>query len=169
MRPDWNAIFRYEPDGKLWYREQVTGPGRHRNMDKPVGSYDKDGYLQSSVTVDHKLFSYRLHIMIWEMHYGPVTPGMDIDHKNNIRDDNRIENLQELTKGDNIKKQVIRKNNKTGYRGVSFYKPYKKFRARIGNKKKYIFLGYFNTAEEAHEARRAAELHYYGSKLMLAQ
>ena len=169
MRPDWNAIFRYEPDGKLWHREQRTGRGGRRKMDKPIGSYDKDGYLQSSVTVDHKLFSYRLHIMIWEMHYGPVTPGMEIDHKNNIRDDNRIENLQELTNGDNSKKQLLRKDSKTGYRGVSFYKPCKKFRARIGNKKKYIFLGYFNTAEEAYEARKIAELHYYGSNLMVSQ
>lgn len=169
MRPDWNAIFRYEPDGKLWYREQITGPGRPRNMNKPVGSYDKDGYLQSSVTVDHKLFSYRLHIMIWEMHYGPVTPGMDIDHKNNIRDDNRIENLQELTSGDNIKKQVIRKNNKTGYKGVSFNKKNNNFQSYICVNYKNIHLGCFDTAEEAYEARKAAELHYYGSKLMVAQ
>lgn len=27
----------------------------------------------------------------------------------------------------------------------------------------------FDTAEEAYEVRRAAELHYYGSKLMVAQ
>jgi hypothetical protein len=138
-------------------------------MNKPVGSYDKDGYLHSSVTVGLKRFFRLVHVVIWEMHYGPVTPGMEIDHKNNIRDDNRIENLQELTHGDNITKQMIRKNNKTGYRGVSFYKRYKKFVARIDVNYKRIHLGYFDTAEEAYEARKIAELHYYGSKLMVSQ
>jgi hypothetical protein len=138
-------------------------------MDKPIGSYDKDGYLQSSVTVDHKLFNYRLHIMIWEMHYGPVNPGVEIDHKNNIRDDNRIENLQELTRGDNVTKQVIRKNNKTGYRGVKAIKKHNNFQAYICINYKQIHLGCFDTAEEAYEARKAAELHYYSSNLMVSQ
>ena len=165
MRPDWHAIFRYEPDGKLWYREQRTGPGGRRNMDKPVGCYETDGYLHFKF----KSKAYRVHLVIWEMHYGPVTPGMQVDHKNNIRNDNRIENLQELTRGDNNIKKVVAKNNKTGYRGVHFHKKYNKFETSIQVKYKRIYLGTFDTAEEANEVRRAAELHYYGSKLMVAQ
>jgi hypothetical protein len=34
---------------------------------------------------------------------------------------------------------------------------------------KKINLGTFDTAEEAYEARKLAELNYYGSKLMVAQ
>ena len=165
MRPDLNAIFRYEPDGTLWYREQLKGRGRRRNMDKPIGGYDKDGYLAFTCMGKH----YRVHRVVWEMHYGPVTTGMEIDHKNNIRDDNRIENLQELIHGDNTKKALIRKNSKTGYRGVNFKVGLKKFRARITVNRKEIFLGCFDTAEEAYEARKAAELHYYGSNLMVSQ
>ena len=164
MRPDWNAIFRYEPDGKLWYKEQLTGPGGRRKMDKPVGSFNGKGRLQFGF----KGKSYEVHKVIWEMHYGPVTTGMQIDHKNNMPNDNRIENLQELTHGDNTKKQVIAKNNKTGYKGVSFYKKRKNFQARIHVNGKSKFLGYFDTAEEAYEARKIAELHYYGSNLMVA-
>jgi hypothetical protein len=134
-------------------------------MYKPVGSYDEKGYLK--VKVKGKM--YKVHRVIWEMHYGPVTTGMEIDHKNNIRDDNRIENLQELIHGDNTKKALICKNNTTGYRGVSFFKSNKKFRARINVNGKSKFLGHFDTAEEAHEVRKIAELHYYGSKLMVSQ
>ena len=169
MRPDWNAIFRYEPDGKLWHREQITGRGRLRNMDKPVGCHTDKGYLRFGLKFGLKNFFALVHVVIWEMHYGPVTPGMEIDHKNNIRDDNRIENLQELTHGDNSKKQLISKNNKTGYKGVFFNKTNNNFKAYIYVNYKKIHLGTFDTAEEAYEARKIAELHYYGSKLMVAQ
>ena len=164
MRPDWHAILRYEPDGSLWWREQ-TRRGHPRNMNRPVGCFGSTKYLHFKF----KGKMYTAHRVVWEMHYGPVTPGMSVDHKNNIRKDNRIENLQELTEGDNNKKQLRAKNNKTGYRGVVFYKNHKKFRATITNNGKNKHLGYFDTAEEAYEARKAAELHYYGSKLMVSQ
>jgi hypothetical protein len=133
-------------------------------MDKPVGYMNGNGYL--GFKFKSKL--YYLHVIIWEMHYGPVTPGMQVDHKNNVRKDNKIENLQELTNGDNAKKQLISKNNKTGYKGVSFNKKNNNFKAYINLNYKQIHLGYFDTAEEANEVRRAAELHYYGSNLMVA-
>ena len=165
MRPDWNAIFRYEPDGTIWYREQITGRGRPRNMNKPVGSFNGTGRLHFGF----KGKFYEVHKVIWEMHYGSVTPGMEIDHKNNMPNDNRIENLQELTHGDNSKKQLISKNNKTGYKGVSFHKRDNQFQSYICVNYKTIHLGYFDTAEEAYEARKIAELHYYGSNLMVSQ
>lgn len=164
-RPDWNEIFRYEPDGTLWHKEQTTGRNGRRKMYKPVGYITRGRYLR----FEFKGKSYAVHIVIWEMHYGPVTPGMEIDHKNNIRSDNRIENLQELTQGENVKKQLARKNSTTGYRGVRFIKDIKKFRADITVDYKRKSLGYFDTVEEAYEARKAAELHYYGAKLMVSR
>jgi hypothetical protein len=165
VRPDWNEIFRYEPNGTICHKHQVTGRSGRRKMDKPVGYFDKDGYL----VFKFKGKLYRVNVVIWEMRYGPVTPGMEIDHRNNIRNDNRIENLQELTHRENATKQLISKANKTGYKGVTFYKKRNKFRASIKFNHKSIHLGYFNTPEEAYEARKAAELHYFGSKLMVSQ
>lgn len=164
-RPDWNEIFRYEPDGTIWWKEQTKCAGARRKMDKPVGYITRGRYLR----FDFKHKTYAVHIAIWEMHYGPVTPGMEIDHKNNIRSDNRIENLQELTHGENTKKQLARKDSTTGYRGVRFRKDTKKFRADIMVDYKHKSLGCFDTAEEAYEARKAAESHYYGAKLMVSQ
>ena len=43
------------------------------------------------------------HRYIWEKHFGPIPIGMHIHHKNGIRDDNRIENLQMLTKSQHHK------------------------------------------------------------------
>lgn len=44
------------------------------------------------------------------------------------------------------------KNNKTGYKGVSFQKSHNKFKAYIGWEKKFIYLGLYDSAEDAAKA-----------------
>ena len=53
------------------------------------------------------------------------------------------------------------KNNKSGYKGVSYMKNKGKYRAYIGLRGKQINLGLYDTAEEAYQARRAGEEKYY--------
>lgn len=53
------------------------------------------------------------------------------------------------------------KNNKSGYKGVSYMKNKGKYRAYIGLRGKQINLGLYDTAEEAYLARLAGEEKYY--------
>lgn len=78
--------------------------------------------------------------------------GMEVDHINGDRLDNRKINLRIVTHADNIKNQKIKSTNSTGYKGVSFYKREKRYVARITNNKKTRILGYFRKAEDAYEA-----------------
>lgn len=55
----------------------------------------------------------------------------------------------------------LSKDNTSGFKGVSYAKDRKKYRAYITIKKKQIKLGDFNTLEEAVEARRKAEEKYH--------
>lgn len=55
----------------------------------------------------------------------------------------------------------LSKDNTSGFKGVSYAKDRKKYRAYITIKKKQIKLGDFNTLEEAVEARRKAEETYH--------
>lgn len=43
------------------------------------------------------------HRVIWEAVYGPIPKGMQINHKNGMKRDNRIENLELLSAADNMK------------------------------------------------------------------
>ena len=58
---------------------------------------DKDGY--AIISVDGK--QWREHRYVWTQHNGDIPKGMEIDHINGKRNDNRIENLQMLTKKQN--------------------------------------------------------------------
>ncbi len=160
-RPDWNAIFRYEPDGTLWHKEQ----NKFKKMNRPVGYKTKKGYLRVTVIINGKRKNFFVSNIVWEMFNGPITPGMKIDHKNNIVYDNRIENLQELTNRENTAKQVKRKDNTSGYKGVTLVKNTGKYQARIFPNGKTVSLGCFNTPEEAHEAYKKAAVHYFGQDL----
>jgi len=90
---------RYE-DGKLYWLPK-SGPGRTGR----AGTLKKDqGYRRLRVG-DGKYVSE--HRLIWEMHNGPIPEGMQVDHINGIRDDNRIENLQLLTLVENATRRTV--------------------------------------------------------------
>ena len=72
------------------------------------GTKSGNGYL--SVVVrryrerNHK--TMQAHRLIWECHNGMIPEGMVIDHINNVKDDNRLSNLQLLTQQENCKKSA---------------------------------------------------------------
>jgi hypothetical protein len=93
----------------------------------------------------------RLHRVIMNPHDNQI-----VDHKNRDGLDNRKINLRLCSKGENNQNKNIAKNNKSGYRGVSLYKPNGRWIARLMVERKAIHLGYFDTPEEANEAVLAA-------------
>lgn len=54
--------------------------------------------------------------------------------------------------------KILNSNNSSGFKGVSYNKRTKKFKAYITRNKKTHHLGFFDTAEEAYEARKKAAL-----------
>ena len=73
-----------------------------------------------------------------------------IDHKNRIPTDNRLENLHIVTHQQNMWN--------TGAKGYCFDKRRNKYVAYIMVNRKQIFLGYFDTEEEAATAYQNAKL-----------
>lgn len=90
-------------------------------------------------------------------------PGMDTDHINLNRSDNRKENLRTASRSQNIINQHKSVSNKSGYKGVSRLKRdiTKCWRAFVYKNNKQHYLGYFATAKEAALAydKAAFELH----------
>jgi hypothetical protein len=102
------------------------------------------------VSISNKI--YLEHRIIWIYFNGPIPTELFIDHINQNKVDNNIENLRLCTRSENQYNRGKYKNNKSGYKGVSFNKALNKYSAqmRIKDVKKHI--GYFETAELAKDA-----------------
>jgi len=89
-------------------------------------------------------------------------PGMEVDHINGNRLDNRRDNLRVVTPAVNQRnRHRLNKNNTSGYRGVA-RSTHGTWRAEIRVDRRKIHLGYFDSREEAFAARVQAEARYFG-------
>jgi hypothetical protein len=99
----------------------------------------------------------------WYMHaFIMKTPrGMDTDHINGNKLDNRRSNLRILTRSQNkVSGSLRRKDSTTGVQGVHFDKSRNKYMAFICVNGKMNNLGRFNNKEDAIIIRKLAEKQY---------
>lgn len=104
--------------------------------------------------------SFPAGVLAWLWVHG-VYPEYDIDHEDRNPLDNRLTNLREATRAQNIYNQGARKHSSTGLKGIVL-RANKTYWARIraGNGKRYS-LGLYKDPEHAAAAYRiaAAALH----------
>ncbi|QGZ15006.1 HNH endonuclease [Salmonella phage LPSTLL] len=147
---NWNDVFEYR-DGQLYWKIR---PANRVKVGDIAGSKNNKGYL----LFDFKGKKHPAHRVIWEMHYGTIPDGMEIDHINHIRDDNRIENLRLASHAENTRNMSKHKYNTSGVTGVCWHKHQRKWVAQIMLDGKYTYLGYFVDFDEAVRRRKSAEL-----------
>lgn len=87
-------------------------------------------------------------------------PGLETDHINRDKLDNRKGNLRSVTRGGNSRNHDAHRNNVTGVCGVNWYNAIKKFRASIVVNRTRVHLGYFADLTAATQARKEAEEQY---------
>ena len=118
---------------------------------KPAGTknkYREYVYLR----VDGK--RYMAHRVAWLYVYG-TWPTNDLDHINQVKYDNRISNLREVTKSENQHNVKKYKSNTSGVTGV-YLSPVGKWVAQVTQFGVVNYLGSYDTIEEATVARMHA-------------
>lgn len=63
---------------------------------------DKDGYLLICLYKNGKQKFFRVHRLVYEAFYVEIPKGMQVNHINEIKTDNRLENLNLMTPKENI-------------------------------------------------------------------
>lgn len=123
-----------------------------------AGTLRPDGYRQITVNIDGKQKTFLEHRLCF--YYMTGRWPNEIDHINNIKDDNSWVNIRECDRSQNNRNKGLQKNNKYGCPGIVYYRPTNKYRAEIKLNGKNTSLGYYNTIEEAISARLIAEDKY---------
>ena len=134
---------------------RLTSTNRRIKPGVVNGCVRPDGYILIGVEKSHFL----AHRLAWFYVHG-FWPDQ-IDHINGIKHDNRLSNLRACCQAENSQNLTIRKNNTSGFVGVSFRPDMGKFAAEIGVNKQKIKLGLFPTAELAAEAYASAKYKHH--------
>lgn len=144
-------LLDYDPiTGVLSWKKRPRGK---RDPSLVAGTRCPNGYTQTGIDGRR----YRNHRLAWLITHGSWPVGQ-IDHRNGKRDDNRMVNLRDVPRAYNQQNQrAPRKDNSTGFLGVSWHARSSRFRADIHISGKQISLGSYSTPEAAHAAYVAAK------------
>ena len=127
-----------------------------------AGCVSRYGYTH--IRIDGVVYQAHRLAFLYVMGYLPTNL---VDHRNNIRSDNRWENLREATYSQN--RMNCKSYNKFRVKGVGFY--IGKYRVRLKESGRYRVFGYYPTLEEAtlvslREQKRIHGEWFNESKLM---
>jgi hypothetical protein len=129
-----HTLFEYK-DGNLYYKERT---GKMLAGQK-AGTIRQTGYM--AIVINKK--PYYAHRLIYMMFYKKIPKF--VDHINEIKLDNRIENLREATKSQNGWNRKKLSTNTSGYKNVSWSNRDKKWCVRIAiDKTTKSFGNYFD-------------------------
>lgn len=117
----------------------------------------RNGYASRTYKLSGKDYSIYMHRLIAN------TPlGMETDHIDRNKLNNQRINLRKCSATENLQNSRKHKDNKSGYKGVSYHNQCGKWTARIKANGIYKHIGLFANPEEAAHAYDEAARKYYG-------
>lgn len=142
-------VFRYDPETGILRKNIQTGTHEDFDIDKPIGTKDKSGYMRTQLDTVKLL----VHRIAWVLTYGEW-PEKLIDHIDGDPSNNRLNNLRLATHRENqSNKKKLSAKNTSGYQGVSLSSDgsgkWLVFYGRGEHTNGQRYFGEFSTPEEA--------------------
>lgn len=138
------TVIRYDAEtGLLWWTARVAN---NVFAGDEAGATDGQGYKH----FQYKGVHYPCHQVAWAFSHG-AWPKHGVDHEDADRGNNRLTNLREATQSQNSANRRLGQNNKAGLKGVRERRSSGRWEANIWLGKS-VYLGTFDTKEEAHAA-----------------
>jgi hypothetical protein len=153
------ATFTYKPStGQLFWKAALS---RRTRIGDVAGCLDDQGRIR--IGIHGK--DYFAHRIIWVLKTGKW-PEYEIDHRDEVKSNNRWKNLREATPSQNHRNRGMQKNNTSGYKGVCYVAKRKRYIAGVKLNGYRHNLGSFMTAEEAYAAYCEAAERLHGKEFM---
>jgi len=145
-------------DGSLYWKERPANhfqrPADHATFIKKsagnaAGRREPRGYICVKFRYGGHGVCISAHHIVWAIHHG-TWPTKHLDHINRVRNDNRIENLREVTPAENVKNSA--RNRVFPYVGPH---PHGRFQAQVNvGGQKSVHIGIFDSEQEANDYRQ---------------
>ncbi len=153
--PDYEGLYQISDRGRV-YSLPKGGTGGHNGKILKQGCH-KLGYLFVNLSKDGKIKNFKLHQLVAMAFLDHIPCGHKIvvDHKNENKTDNRLENLQLISQRDNCKR-VQEGRYSSNFKGVCYFKKQNKWKSDIKINEKRIHLGSFTDEQQAAKAYQLA-------------
>ena len=103
---EWRDVVGYEGFYQVSSLGRVRGVRRYRTLGRILKPATYDGYLRVGLCVNGVLKSFAVHRLVTRAFIGERPKGdFQTDHKNQVRTDNRADNLQYLSRVENNAKR----------------------------------------------------------------
>lgn len=148
------AMLHYDPDTGFFTHLRTSGKAKAGNR---AGAVNWQGYVELRVL--NKLF--KAHQLAWLYMTGELPPKpLTLDHINGVRSDNRWCNLRLADRYQQTWNTTHHHDNQSGLKGAWPCKTTGRWQSLLNDGDNRIWLGRFDTAQEAHEAwiKKATEL-----------
>lgn len=156
---DVKELFEYK-DGDLYWKIDIYR-GNANSIQIKVGSKAGSTSSFNYKRVQYKRKCYQISKLIFLMFYGYIPKYISYKDGNTLN--TKIENLICVNKSQVHIRQKKSITNKTGYKGVFCERG--KFKSLFVKNGKVLFLGYYNTPEEASKVYEETRIKYYGEFL----
>lgn len=153
--PEYEGLYQVSSYGRIksLVRKAWNGKSFHLLRERILKQHFKStGYLFVSIYKDKKKKGLHIHKLVAIAFLNHKPSGYDtiVDHINNLKLDNRVENLQLITQRKNISKDRDKSKTSSKYIGVCWDKYHNKWCSEINVNGKRKHLGYFDNEYDAH-------------------
>lgn len=150
-------LLHYDTETGVWTWISACGRWGRIPAGAKAGFADTQGYWIINVDGRHYRAA-RLAVLYMTGEW----PRGEVDHCDTDPSNDRWDNLRKATSQENKANRGLNKNNTSGFKGVSWDRHKKKWVAQTKHNYRRIFLGRFDTKEEAHAAYCSAAERYFG-------
>ena len=144
--PGYEKSYQVSNLGNVRSLDRVASDGR-KLKGKLIRLQNHFGYRSVTLSKDSEVKTFTVHKLVMASFIGPRPDGLDIDHWDENKANNKLSNLSYMTKAENNYRS--RKNMTSTHRGVSWRKSRNMWRSQIKIDGKMKWLGLFTDELEA--------------------